>query len=595
MFSTYKESRNIWKIYLDQGKFDLAQKYAKNNQQNLDTILIRQAEHYFEQGRYEDAAIVFSQSYLSFEQVTLKFMQINKKDALKLFLLRKLETLSKEDSTQKTMLSTWLTELFLNELGNLSDGGDINGYLKLQEEFHNFLETSYLKECFEDNSKTIYDLMSSHGATDDVIYFAKLMKDYDRVISHCIQQYKYEEALEIISDQAKIVLKIPDKSSRKAQFQKFAALYYKFSPVLVKHVPVKTVEAWIEAGRYLDPKRLIPALIQCDKPGEPLQKERNVAAIKYLEFCVNDLNSDVTSVHNFLISLYANSSADDHRKLRAYLVKQSEAGLTPNYDPQYALRLCLNKSLNTACVYIYASMGLYEESVDLALKTKDVELARRMIDRNTVVRKDSQLQKKLWLKIAQHVIKEEKNITRAMKFMNDCRVLKIEDILPFFSDVETIDQFKDAICESLQSYNSHIDQLKKEMDGATESAKNIRADIQEIRNKSILIKSDQKCNVCKGRLLTQAFYMFPCHHAFHRDCLAGEVAITSSSYEIAQMNSLIRSLDSQKEGKVRDDIKHQLDQLIASDCPYCGLIMIKSIAIPLVPLDNLDKLLDSWK
>lgn len=39
-----------------------------------------------------------------------------------------------------------------------------------------------------------------------------------------------------------------------------------------------------------------------------------------------------------------------------------------SYDPQYALRLCMEKKLDEACVYIYAAMGLYEESVDLAVK-----------------------------------------------------------------------------------------------------------------------------------------------------------------------------------------------------------------------------------
>ena len=43
--------------------------------------------------------------------------------------------------------------------------------------------------------------------------------------------------------------------------------------------------------------------------------------------------------------------------------------------------------------------------------------------------------------------------------------------------------------------------------------------------RSVLIKSDHKCNVCNGRLLSQAFYMFPCRHAFHRDCLASEVSV----------------------------------------------------------------------
>ena len=42
---------------------------------------------------------------------------------------------------------------------------------------------------------------------------------------------------------------------------------------------------------------------------------------------------------------------------------------------------------------------------------------------------------------------------------------------------------QDAICTSLSEYNAHIEELKKEMTGATDSARNIRADIQEIRNK----------------------------------------------------------------------------------------------------------------
>ena len=70
--------RNVWKIYLDQENFELAKKYAdvstwivscrysfsQGSQRNLDTILVRQAESNFKKGRYEDAAIVFSESHL---------------------------------------------------------------------------------------------------------------------------------------------------------------------------------------------------------------------------------------------------------------------------------------------------------------------------------------------------------------------------------------------------------------------------------------------------------------------------------------------------------------------------------------------------
>ncbi len=48
---------------------------------------------------------------------------------------------------------------------------------------------------------------------------------------------------------------------------------------------------------------------------------------------------------------------------------------------------------------------------------------------------------------------------------------------------------QDAICTSLSEYNAHIDDLKAEMQGATDSARNIRSDIQDIRNKSVLCAS----------------------------------------------------------------------------------------------------------
>lgn len=93
-----------------------------------------------------------------------------------------------------------------------------------------------------------------------------------------------------------------------------------------------------------------------------------------------------------------------------------------------------------------------------------------------------------------------------MQFLQECSLLKIEDILPFFPDFVTIEHFKvfpinphltytgrtihlfdthlqDAICQSLAEYNAHIEDLKQDMQAATDSAENIRADITDIRNK----------------------------------------------------------------------------------------------------------------
>ena len=70
-----------------------------------------------------------------------------------------------------------------------------------------------------------------------------------------------------------------------------------------------------------------------------------------------------------------------------------------------------------------------------------------------------------------------------MAFLRECELLKIEDVLPFFPDFVLIDDFKDEISAALAEYNTHIDDLKHEMDAATQSAEAIRRDIRDLRNK----------------------------------------------------------------------------------------------------------------
>ena len=66
--------------------------------------------------RYQDAALTFSQSQLSFEEVALKFLQVNRKDALKIFLLKKLESLAPSVSEVFTDYPSTVFELNVNTL-----------------------------------------------------------------------------------------------------------------------------------------------------------------------------------------------------------------------------------------------------------------------------------------------------------------------------------------------------------------------------------------------------------------------------------------------------------------------------------------------
>lgn len=117
------------------------------------------------------------------------------------------------------------------------------------------------------------------------------------------------------------------------------------------------------------------------------------------------------------------------------------------------------------------------------------------------------------------------SLRSAMQFLENTNILKIEDILPFFPDFVVIDDFKEEIAHALEGYSAHIDDLKREMDDATRTAESIKQDIAELKNRFVTIDAGERCSVCSQPLLTRQFYVFPCQHTFHADCLIGLVCL----------------------------------------------------------------------
>lgn len=580
VYKVSRETRDVWQIYLSKGKFDLAKKYCQSSH-NLEQVLIKEAEHYFSKQQYKESAALYAQTQNPFEEVALKFISLEDKGPLQTFIMEKLISLKPQDKTQLTMLVIWLVELFLTSLGKLKDQGldELSEYEGIQNKFRDFMNNKRIKECLTLNHHVIYDLISSHGDVEDLVFFARLMEDHERVISHHLQHKDYQHALECL-------MKQPD-----------VELYYKFSPVLLQCLPSRTVDAWLRMGKQLDPKRLIPALVQFDQKS----KEQGLEAIRYLETCVQKLDNREPAIHNFLLSLYAKLKPDD---LMTYLQLQGEHLDDICYDVKYALRLCSECQHKRACVHVYSLMGLYEEAVDMALEV-DVELAKQQANKPEEV--DLELRKKLWLRIARHVVQDQKDIRRAMEFLHECDLLKIEDILPFFPDFVTIDHFKDAIIQSLQEYNQHIESLKEEMEEATQSAEEIRRDIQSFRTKYTMVKAEDKCSVCSYPLLTRAVYLFPCGHKFHNDCLIAEVLPSLQSSKKTQVEGLQRKLaetegsptnSTSKRGPpstTRIETQVKLDDLVSSECIYCGDYMIRCVDKLFVEEDSWEAAVAEWE
>lgn len=92
-------------------------------------------------------------------------------------------------------------------------------------------------------------------------------------------------------------------------------------------------------------------------------------------------------------------------------------------------------------------LGLWQSAVELAL-TFDTKLAQDTASKPS----DRELQRKLWLVIAEYEIKGNNDVKQALDLLKKCDLLRIEDLLPFFDDFEKIDHFKEAICDALKVF-----------------------------------------------------------------------------------------------------------------------------------------------
>jgi len=181
----------------------------------------------------------------------------------------------------------------------------------------------------------------------------------------------------------------------------------------MRHAAKDTVDSWLRRAT-LDPLRLVPSLLQLQHvPRDPLSQNQ---AIRYLDQVIFRQGNTSSTLHNLLITFYASPSSsftsktpEDDAQLLWFLSTAPVDPISrrPYYDLDYALRLCKHTGRIQPCVHIYSKMGLYENSVDLALEKGDLELAKINAD---MPEDDVPLRKKLWLKIAKYVVQEQQDI-----------------------------------------------------------------------------------------------------------------------------------------------------------------------------------------
>ncbi len=541
------EDRDIWKIMLQMQQFDAALQYAHSPAQK-DAVATASGDYLTGKGLYIEAAGVYGKSSKPFEEVALAFLSSNQSDALRKYLLAKLGTYKKSAVMQRMMIAGWLVEVFMAKLNSLEDT------IITKAELSESLSPAQTREQLESvraeyrdfatrfrgdlDRKTVYDIVSSHGREEELLFFANAINDYNYVLSYLVQRERWTEALDVLKKQTD------------------ADVFYRYSSVLMAHAAPDLVEILMRQAN-LNPRNLVTALLEYDQTFKgPLQQNQ---AVRYLQYVVNQLGSTDAAVHNTLVSVFASQRSRDEGALLAYLESQGDE---PRFDPDFALRLCIQNSRVLSCVHIYTSMGQYLQAVELALSHDEIELASVIADRPMT---NPSLRKKLWLAVARKVISQSNGIKTAIDFLKRCELLKIEDLIPFFPDFVVIDDFKEEICVALEDYSRNIDGLKKEMDDSSQTAANIKVDIAALDHRYAIVEPGEKCHVCGLPLLSRQFFVFPCQHAFHSDCLGRKVLEQSNQGVSRKIKELqVQITKGLVSGLKKDAMIAELDALVAS-------------------------------
>ena len=91
------------------------------------------------------------------------------------------------------MICTWLTEIYLDKINSLKDSGDLETYDDVESDFQSFI----YEHSESLNRNTTFELLSSHGRMEDLLHYARVIEDFEWVISHHIQNHEYKSAAEV--------------------------------------------------------------------------------------------------------------------------------------------------------------------------------------------------------------------------------------------------------------------------------------------------------------------------------------------------------------------------------------------------------------
>ena len=615
--SLEKENKDIWQDYLEIGNYD----EAVNICEQLNPGLIKKikkvsAEDFFEKGRGYKAAKDFSISDEKFENVCILFLMKNDYKNLQKYLTdytnNNLD--SKKDIVQLTLIYFLLFNLHLKENPKINnkenDLEEINvnkENMKLIEQNKKSLEAfrNFIKENKDYlNPETIYQILQNNGKMEELIEYATIIQDFEKVILYYINEKNIPKAIDKL-------YQFTNSTNKEEILKKLCNIFQQNAHLLFKQCPKESITLLKEKfQKYADMEVIIRAIVSTTDKDElnlsneskikiknddiekeeiekkEIKKKNENEILSYLRNIIENeekIDKEEKNIHNLYI-YYLSKSESSQEELIEYLksplnkndnlysfYKSKKEAL---FQLDYAKKLLRNNP--EALSLVLALMGKYSEGVKLALKTntkKSIEIAK-FIASNA---QGEKLQKELWIEIFCDNKQNEKD---PIKIMKESKILKIEDVLPYISDEIKIEDFKIQISKCINEYEENINHLKEDINNYNKANETIINDIYKINKKSTEIKYGEcKCDICQKIIKDKDLYLFPCGHIFDAICIKNSLInyqndgikdkkLIEKNKRILELFRKLRIIDEKEKNKEEENEKKDLMGLFSKIINY---------------------------
>ena len=565
------ENDNLWKDYIQLGKYDLALNAFNLKDEKIKMKLHKlNADFLFEKKEYDKSAEEYAISDENFEHICIKFSKLNDIKYLihylKAFYEKKfMEIKQKEDKEknednkegnieeffiQKYLINTWLLELLLEAKDKKiiikpKNNKNNNNIIKKESEQdlkYLLYDSGFIQSQNYIDKLIIFNSLGNYGMHDDFVDFAGRKNDYRAIIFDMVNHNKYKEAINNLL----IYLSFDDlPSEEKDKYLKnLIKIFIMYLNIFVKESPNEVIELLNKHYSILENmKQIIRILINMDdiydnKMGEEIfEKVLNLIRklITLSKSYKNKLNFDDNvkqNLYNLYILYLSKSSKEVHfNELNEYLKKLiidtnkliNLNSLNKNISTkqiffEFSFAENLFKKNKSALALLYCLKKQYNKSIIHSFKCSDENIS--IFIANNIPNKKKK--KEIWLALFNGYKKRGIKIVEEI-LQKSNGILTITDILPHLMGDVQLKDIETNLNKCIDEYEIKLKRLKKNIREYSNSEEILNNKINKSLNdgqKSFKFKLQEiNCSICLKDLKEETFYIFPCHHAFDFNCI----------------------------------------------------------------------------